>query len=230
MPVLKFWKLILYYIYRMTKKLVAELIGTFGLVFAGCGAVVINEVSGGAITHFGISAIFGLIVTAMIYAFGDVSGAHINPAVTIAFWLSGRFALKQVGPYILAQFAGAIGACTLLSFLFPTDTTFLGATLVSDTVMQTFVIELVITFMLMLVIIMVATGSKEVGTLAGISIGATVAVFAMLTGPITGGSMNPARSLGPALISGNLTHLWVYFVAPIIGAALAVPVSNILKK
>ncbi|MGB1319191.1 MAG: MIP/aquaporin family protein, partial [Flavobacteriales bacterium] len=180
--------------------------------------------------HFGISAIFGMIVTAMVYAFGDVSGAHINPAVTIAFWLSGRFPIKEVAPYVLAQCAGAIAACVLLAFLFPLDTTSLGATLVSDTVMQTFVIELVITFMLMLVIIMVATGSKEVGTLAGISIGATVAVFAMLTGPITGGSMNPARSLGPALISGNLENLWVYFVAPILGAALAVPVSNVLKK
>lgn len=214
----------------MTRKFLSELLGTFGLVFTGCGAVVVNEISGGAIGHLGICTIFGLVVMAMVYSFGDVSGAHINPAVTIAFWLSGRFPLKEVGPYVLAQCIGAVLASILLIYLFPNDTTSLGATLVSGAILQSFVFELVITFILMLTIIMVATGSKEVGTLAGIAIGAIVAVLALLAGPITGASMNPARSLGPALISGNLTDLWVYIVAPIIGAALSVPVSNVLKK
>ena len=214
----------------MTRKLFAELLGTFGLVFAGCGAVVVNDITGGAVGHLGICTVFGLVVMAMVYSFGDVSGAHINPAVTVAFWLSGRFPLKEVGPYIIAQCIGSIVACALLWYLFPDDGTYLGTTLVSGTIMQSFVLEVIITFLLMLIIIMVATGSKEVGTLAGIAIGAAVTLLALVGGPISGASMNPARSLGPALISGHLENIWLYFVAPIIGAALAVPVSNVLKK
>ena len=214
----------------MTRKLLSEFLGTFGLVFTGCGAVVVNDLTGGVIGHLGICTVFGLVVMAMVYSFGNVSGAHINPAVTIAFWLSGRFPLKEVGPYIIAQCIGSIVACVLLWYLFPDDSTYLGATLVSGTIMQSFVLEVVITFLLMLIIIMVATGSKEVGTLAGIAIGAAVTLLALVGGPISGASMNPARSLGPALISGHLENIWLYFVAPIIGAALAVPVSNVLKK
>ena len=213
----------------MTRKLIAEALGTFALVFTGCGAIVVNDVSGGAIGHLGICTIFGLIVMAIVYSFGDVSGAHINPAVTIAFWLSGRFPAKEVAPYIVAQCIGSIAACGLMLFLFPNEGTYLGSTLVSGTVMQSFVLEAVITFLLMLIIIMVATGSKEVGTLAGIAIGAAVAVLALLAGPITGASMNPARSLGPALVSDHLQDVWVYVVAPILGAALAVPVSAVVK-
>ena len=213
----------------MTRKILAEVLGTFGLVFTGCGAIVVNDITGGAIGHLGICTVFGLVVMAMVYSFGDVSGAHINPAVTISFWLAGRFPLKEVAPYVIAQIIGSTMACALLWYLFPADSTFLGATLVSDTVMQSFVLEIAITFLLMLIIIMVATGSKEVGTLAGIAIGAAVAVLALVGGPISGASMNPARSLGPALVSGNLEHIWLYVVAPIIGAALAVPVSNVIK-
>lgn len=213
----------------MARKLLSEFLGTFGLVFTGCGAIVVNQLSGGVIGHFGICAIFGLIVLAMVYALGDVSGAHINPAVTIAFWISERFPLKEVGPYIFAQCLGSVAASGLLLYLFPKDVTSLGSTMVSEGVFQAFVMETVITFLLMLIIIMVATGSKEVGTLAGIAIGAAVAVLALLAGPITGASMNPARSFGPALVSGNLVDLWVYFVAPILGASLAVPVSRLLK-
>ena len=213
----------------MERKLLSEFLGTFGLVFTGCGAIVVNQVAGGAIGHLGICTIFGLIVMVMVYSFGDVSGAHINPAVTIAFWISKRFPANEVMPYILAQCLGSIAASGLLLFLFPTDATSLGATIVSGGVPQAFLFELVITFLLMLIIIMVATGSKEVGTLAGIAIGAAVAVLALLAGPITGASMNPARSLGPALVSGNLEHIWLYVVAPIAGAALAVPVSYYLK-
>lgn len=213
----------------MARKLLSEFLGTFGLVFTGCGAIVVNQVSGGAIGHFGICAIFGLVVMALVYAFGDVSGTHINPAVTIAFWISKRFPLKEVGPYVLAQCLGSFTASALLLFLFPQDTTHLGSTMVSGGLGQAFLMEVVITFLLMLIIIMVATGSKEVGTLAGIAIGATVALLALFAGPITGASMNPARSLGPALMSGQLAHIWVYVLAPILGAALAVPVSSMLK-
>lgn len=213
----------------MSRKLFSEFLGTFGLVFAGCGAIVVNQVSGGAIGHFGICAIFGLIVLSMVYALGDVSGAHINPAVTIAFFISKRFPLKEVGPYIFAQCLGSVAASALLFVLFPNDVTSLGSTLVSDGIVQAFVMETVITFLLMLIIIMVATGSKEVGTLAGIAIGSAVTVLALVAGPITGASMNPARSLGPALVSGNFDNLWIYLVAPILGAALAVPTSILLK-
>lgn len=213
----------------MTRKLLSEFLGTFGLVFTGCGAVVVNDLTGGVIGHLGICTVFGLVVMTMVYSFGDVSGAHINPAVTIAFWLSGRFPLKEVGPFIVAQCVGSTAACVLLWYLFPTNE-YYGATLVSDTIMQSFVLEVVITFLLMLIIIMVATGSKEVGTLAGIAIGAAVTLLALVGGPISGASMNPARSLGPALVSGHLENLWLYFVAPIMGAALAVPVSNVLKS
>jgi aquaporin NIP len=213
----------------MTRKLLAEILGTFGLVFAGCGAIVVNDVTGGVVGHLSICTVFGLIVMAIVYAFGDVSGAHINPAVTIAFWVSGRFPLKEVAPYIVAQSVGSVLACALLQFMFPNESTYLGATLVSDTIPQAIVMEIVITFLLMLIIIMVATGSKEVGTLAGIAIGAAVAVLALMAGPITGASMNPARSLGPALVSGHLENLWLYVAAPITGAVLAVPVSNFIK-
>lgn len=213
----------------MTRKLLAEILGTFGLVFTGCGAVVVNGMTDGAVGHLAICTVFGLVVMSIVYAFGDVSGAHINPAVTIAFWLSGRFPLKEVPGYVIAQSIGSVAACGLLAFLFPNDTTYLGATLVSGTVLQSFVLEVVITFLLMLIIIMVATGSKEVGTLAGIAIGAAVAVLALMGGPISGASMNPARSLGPALVSGNLENFWVYLTAPVIGAALAVPVSSFIK-
>jgi aquaporin Z len=213
----------------MTRKFLSEVLGTFGLVFTGCGAVIVNDLTGGAVGHLGICTVFGLVVMTMVYSFGDVSGAHINPAVTIAFWLSGRFPLKEVGPYILAQCIGSVAACAILWYLFPDDGSFLGATLVSGTIMQSFLLEVVITFLLMLIIIMVATGPKEVGTLAGIAIGAAVALLALVGGPISGASMNPARSLGPALISGNLQDFWVFVLAPIIGAALAVPVSTYIK-
>lgn len=213
----------------MTRKLLAEVLGTFGLIFTGCGAIVVNDVTGGVVGHLAICTVFGLIVMAVVYAFGDVSGAHINPAVTIAFWISGRFPMKEVVPYILAQSVGSILACVLLRLMFPNESTYLGATLVSDTIPQAFLMEVVITFLLMLIIIMVATGSKEVGTLAGIAIGATVALLALVGGPITGASMNPARSLGPALVSGHLENLWLYITAPIIGAVLAVPVSTFIK-
>jgi aquaporin NIP len=203
------------------KPLLAEFIGTFALVFAGTGAIVINDVSGGAVTHVGIALTFGLVIMAMIYTVGDISGAHFNPAVTSAFWLSGRFAGKQVLPYVLSQCFGAIAASGVLHFLFPTQTT-LGATLPAGSDMQSFVLELILTFLLMFTILNVSTGAKEKGVTAGIAIGAVIGLEAMFAGPICGASMNPARSLAPAVVSGHLEHLWIYLVAPVTGACLAV--------
>ena len=203
------------------KKLVAEFIGTFALVFAGTGAIVINDLSRGGITHVGIALTFGLVVLAMIYTLGDISGAHLNPAVTSAFWLSGRFAGQQVFPYILAQCFGAIAASVILHFLFPTHST-LGATLPAGSDMQSFVLELILTLILMFVILNVSAGAKEKGVTAGIAIGAAIGLEAMFAGPICGASMNPARSLAPAIVSGHLEHLWIYLAAPVIGACLAV--------
>jgi aquaporin NIP len=203
------------------KPLMAEFIGTFALVFAGTGAIVINDVSGGAVTHVGIALTFGLVIMAMIYTVGDISGAHFNPAVTSAFWLSGRFAGKQVLPYILSQGAGAIAASGVLHFLFLTQTT-LGTTLPAGSDMQSFVLELILTFLLMFTILNVSTGAKEKGVTAGIAIGAVIGLEAMFAGPICGASMNPARSLAPAVVSGHLEHLWIYLAAPVTGAWLAV--------
>lgn len=177
-------------------KYIAEAVGTFILVFAGTGAIVVNNVSDGAISHSGIAIAFGLVVTAMIYAIGDVSGAHINPAVTLAFWLAGRFDLAKVAPYISAQLVGAIAASAMLRALFMDDE-YLGATLPSGPWWQSFILEILLTCILMLVILCVASGAKEKGLLAGVAIGATVALDAMFGGPISGASMNPARSHQP---------------------------------
>ena len=206
----------------MQKRLLAECLGTFGLVFAGTGAIVINHASNGAITHPGIAITFGLVVLAMIYAFGDVSGAHLNPAVTTAFALARRFAWADVPGYVAAQLTGAFAASGLVRVLFPADAT-LGATLPAGSAWQSFVLEVVLTFLLMLVILSVSTGAKEKGITAGVAVGAVIALEAMFAGPICGASMNPARSIAPAVVSGHLEHLWVYLAAPVLGAWLAVP-------
>lgn len=210
------------------KKYAAEFLGTFALLFCGTGAIIINQESGGVISHVGISITFGLIVMAMIYTFGHISGAHLNPAVTIAFALAGRFPFRNILPYIVSQLVGAFLASSLLRYLFPDNVT-LGATLPSGTVGQSFIFEAILTYFLMLVIIHVATGSKEQGMFAGIAIGSTVLLEAMFAGPICGASMNPARSLSPAIVSGHTEYLWVYIVAPIIGAALAIPTWKYLN-
>lgn len=204
------------------KRLIAEFLGTFGLVFAGTGAIVVNNVSHGEITHPGIALTFGLIVLAMIYTFGDVSGAHLNPAVTIAFAAARRFAWKETPGYIASQIAGAFTASALLKILFPPDEN-LGATLPAGSAAQSFILEIVLSFLLMLVILSVSTGAKEKGITAGIAIGAIIGLEAMFAGPICGASMNPARSLAPAIVSGHLESLWIYLLAPVLGAALAVP-------
>lgn len=205
------------------KKLLAELLGTFTLVFAGTGAIVINATSHGAITHAGIALTFGLVVLAMIHTFGDVSGAHLNPAVTLAFAAARRFAWGDVPGYLGAQAMGALLASGLLRVLFPTVPASLGATLPAGSDLQSFVLELVLTAILMLTILSVSTGAKEKGITAGIAIGGVIALEAMFAGPVCGASMNPVRSLAPALVSGQLAHLWIYLTAPVLGALLAVP-------
>ena len=211
------------------KKYVAEILGTYALVFCGTGAIIINQQTNGAITHVGVAITFGLIVMAMIYALGNISGAHLNPAVTIAFTLAKKFEVKQVAPYIMSQIIGALLASLVLKYLFPTNE-FLGASLPSGTVLQSFILEFILTFFLMLVIINVATGSKEQGMFAGLAIGSTVLLEAMFAGPICGASMNPARSLAPAIVSGHTEHLWVYISATILGAALAIPTWKFLNQ
>lgn len=206
----------------------SEMIGTFALVFAGTGAIVINEVSGGAITHPGIALTFGLIVLAMIYTFGDVSGAHFNPAVTTAFAAAGRFPWRDVPSYISAQLTGAILASVILKVLFPLSRT-LGATLPAGSAVQSVVLEVILTLLLMLVILSVSTGAKEKGITAGVVVGAVIALEAMFAGPICGASMNPVRSIAPAVVSGEVRHLWIYLVAPMLGALLAVPLCCLTR-
>ena len=211
------------------KKYLAEILGTFAVVFCGTGAIIINQHTNGAITHVGVSITFGFIVMAMIYALGNISGAHLNPAVTIAFTLAKKFKLNQVAPYIVSQLVGAFLASLVLKYLFP-ENEILGATLPSGSASQSFILEFILTFFLMLVIINVATGSKEQGMFAGLAIGSTVLLEAMFAGPICGASMNPARSLAPAIVSGHTEHLWIYLVATIAGAALAIPTCKFLNQ
>ena len=211
------------------KRYISEFIGTFAMIFCGTGAMTINEVSSGDVTHVGIAITWGLIVMAMIYAFGETSGAHFNPAVSIAFAYDKKFSWREVPKYILAQVLGAFAASLLLWFLFPSSE-ILGATIPTVDVWRAFVLEFLLTFFLMVVIINVSTGSKEIGAVAGIAIGAVVLLEAMFAGPITNASMNPARSIAPAFVSGNLQHLWMYIIAPILGALLAVVSCKMVKE
>jgi aquaporin NIP len=210
------------------KKYLAETTGTFALVFCGTGAVIINQETGGAISHAGVAVTFGLIVAAMIYSIGDISGCHINPAVTIAFWIAKVFPGKDIFPYILSQAAGAFLASITLKFLFPLNET-LGTTIPAGSAMQSFILEFILTFILMFVILHVAKGSKEQGMFAGLAIGSVILLEAMFAGPISGASMNPIRSISPAIVSGHCEHLWVYLLAPVLGALFAVLMWNILK-
>jgi aquaporin Z len=211
------------------KKYIAEMTGTFALVFCGTGAIIIDQQTGGAVSHAGIAITFGLIVMAMIYALGDISGAHLNPAVSIAFTIAKKFPAKQLAPYIISQLAGAVLASFVLKLLFPENHS-LGTTIPSGSAMQSLILEFILTFFLMLVIINVATGSKEQGMFAGLAIGAVVLLEAMFAGPICGASMNPARSLGPALVSGHMEYIWVYLIGPVFGAVAAVPLCNYLSN
>ena len=210
------------------KKYIAEFIGTFAMIFCGTGAMTINEVTGGDVSHVGIGITWGLIVMSMIYAFGEISGAHFNPAVSIAFAYAKKFSWKEVPTYIFFQVAGAFSASLLLMWLFP-KSELLGSTIPSIDLLRAFVIELLLTFFLMVVIINVSTGSKEVGMMAGIAVGSMILLEAVFAGPITNASMNPARSLAPNIVSGNYHGLWIYMTAPILGALLAVVSCKFVK-
>jgi aquaporin NIP len=211
------------------KNILAEFLGTFLMVFCGTGAIIINQASNGAITHAGIAFTFGAVVFTLIYTFGEVSGAHFNPAVSIAFAFCKRFSWTRVPAYVLSQCLGALAASLLLYLLFPETKTF-GETVPAGSILQSFVLELLLTFFLMLTILQVSSGATEKGIVAGLVIGAVVGLEAMFAGPICGASMNPARSLGPALVSTHTHDLWIYLLAPVLGAALAVPIHQLLKE
>lgn len=207
----------------------AEGIGTFILVFAGTGSVIVNSISNGAVTHLGISFVFGAVVAALIYGMGHLSGAHFNPAVTLGFWASGFFPKRRVLPYIVAQALGAIAASALLLISLGSVAN-LGATLpLNGNWFQSLVLEIVLTFILMFVILGSGLDRRAHVGFAGLAIGLTVGLEAAFMGPITGASMNPARSLGPAVVAGIWQHHWVYWVAPILGAQLAVAVYRQLS-
>lgn len=212
----------------MLRKLSSELIGTFALVFAGAGACTIDEVTHGGVTHVGVGLTFGLVIMSVVFAIGDVSGAHINPAVTIAFWAARRFPGREAVPYLLAQFAGALLAALALRLLFPDHPT-LGTTLPAGSAWQSFGLEILLTLFLMFVVLMVTSGPDDVRRFAALAIGGVVGLEALFAGPISGASMNPARSLGPAVVSGHLEHLWVYLSAPTLGALLAIPLWRLLR-
>ncbi|HEX8461939.1 MAG TPA: aquaporin [Segetibacter sp.] len=213
----------------MFRKYFCEIIATFILVFMGTGAGIVNQQTGGVISHAGIAIVWGLVVMALIFALGDISGTHMNPAVTIAFTIDKRFKVKHVIPYIVSQSIGAFLASLVLKFLYPANET-LGATLPAGSVAQSFILEFILTFFLMLVVISVSTGSKETGMFAALAIGGVVTLEAMFAGPASGASMNPIRSIAPAIVSGHTQYLWVYITAPIAGAATAIPTFNFLKK
>jgi MIP family channel proteins len=204
----------------LARRAAAEAIGAFALVFAGCGAIVTDTVHGGNLGAVGVSLVFGLVIMAMVYATGHLSGAHLNPAVTLAFALTRHFPRREALAYIAAQVLGAIAAAALLLAVWPDKPADLGATLPTVGAGSAVVYEAILTAFLMFVIMAVATDTRAVGAGAAIAIGGTVGLDALFGGAITGASMNPARSIGPALISGELHDLWIYIVAPIAGAAV----------
>lgn len=211
----------------LSRCLLAEALGTCVLLVFGTGAIVVDEQTH-ALGHGGVAAAFGLVVFGLVQALGPVSGAHVNPAVTIGFWAAGRFSGARVLPYVAAQLAGALAGSGLVLLVAAPGST-LGATLPAHGGLQGAAIEAALTCWLMLLILRVAAGAREQGLLAGLAIAATVGLEALVAGPLTGASMNPARSLAPALVSGHLTHAWVYVAAPVAGALLAVLADRFLN-
>lgn len=213
----------------LSRRIAAEAIGTFCLVFAGTGAVVVNAVAGDPLGHGGVAAAFGLVVAVMIFALGHLSGAHLNPAVSIAFAAGRHFPRREVAPYIAAQVAGAVAASLALRALFGVAGG-LGATHPRHVgAVGALVLEAGLTAVLMIVVLAVATDTRAVGSLAAIAIGGTIALEALVMGPITGASMNPARSLAPALAAGDVTDLWIYLAGPVAGALAGVVLYGVLR-
>jgi aquaporin NIP len=202
------------------RKYLAEFLGTFALVFCGTGAIIVNEQTHGVVGHIGIAITFGAIIASMIYTFGNLSGAHFNPAVTLGFSVLKLFPATKIAPYLISQIAGAFAASFVLHFLFPENQN-LGSTLPAGSNSQSFILEFILTYFLMLTILFTSQGSEKTQQLAGLLIGAVILLEAMFAGPICGASMNPARSLGPAILSGNLQTLWIYLLAPVLGSLSA---------
>lgn len=209
------------------KKYLAEFIGTFALLFLGTGAILLHNESG-VIPPIGIVLSFGITLFVMIFLLGKISGAHFNPAVTIGLCIGGFFSKKELIPYILAQSCGAFVAVILLSFFFPFDE-YLGATLPKGQIVLSFILEIMITFVLMFVILFVSTSEKTKILTAAFSIALVIVLAGIMVGPISGASMNPARSIAPALVSGHTEYLWIYLLAPIVGALLATFIFNFIK-
>ena len=203
----------------LARRAAAEGLAVFALVFAGCGAIV-SDAEGGQLGTVGIALVFGLVIMVMVYATGHLSGAHINPAVTLAFTLTRHFPAREAGVYLAAQVAGAVIAALLLLAVWPSQPAALGATVPSVGIGSALIYEAVMTAILMFVIMAVATDTRAVGAAAAIAIGGVIGLDALFGGPITGASMNPARSFGPALISGQWKEFWVYLVGPVIGAGV----------
>jgi MIP family channel proteins len=202
----------------MRKQLLAEAFGTMMLVIIGCGAVIVNDITEGAVTHIGVCLAFVSIVVVMMLSIGHISSCHINPSITIALWLEKRFEGKKVIPYIIAQIVGATIGSFILKILFPTHRT-LGATLPQVSFQSTFTIELIISASLFAVVLAITRYTHKLPIIA-MTVGVTVFVLAFFSGPYTGASMNPARSIGPAIASGNFTALWIYLTAPTLGMIL----------
>lgn len=215
---------------KLLSEVLAEMIGTFILIFTGTGAIIVNTITEGIITHLGICFIFGAVVTAIIYTIGHISGAHINPAVTLAFWSSRVLPSNKVLPYIAGQFSGGILASLLLQIIFGNIAS-MGATLpLNNNWLQSLIIEIILTFILMFVVLGSGLDRRAPVGFAGIAVGLTVSLEAAFMGPITGASMNPIRSLAPALVTHLWQHQWLYIIGPIIGAQLAVLIYRQLSN
>nr|KJB69662.1 hypothetical protein B456_011G035800 [Gossypium raimondii] len=207
----------------------AEVLGTYFLIFAGCAAVVVNVNNEKVVSLPGISMVWGLAVMVLVYSLGHISGAHFNPAVTIAFATCKRFPLKQVPAYVFAQVIGSTLAAGTLRLLFSGPHDVFAGTSPQGSDLQAFGIEFIITFYLMFIISGVATDNRAIGELAGLAIGATVLINVMFAGPITGASMNPARSLGPAIVSNHYKGIWIYLMSPTLGAVSGAWVYNMVR-
>jgi aquaporin NIP len=212
------------------RRCLAETLGTFALVFAGCGAIVVNSERGGSLGAVGIAAAFGLVIMALVYATGHLSGAHVNPAVTLAFVTSRHFPARDALAYIPSQAVGAAGAAVALRVAWEGTPANLGATVPSVGVGPALLYEFLMTALLMFVVMAVATDTAAVGAAAAIAIGGTVALDSLFGGGVTGASMNPARSFGPALVASEWTDFWIYLVAPVAGAAAGALLYGVVRK